>query len=66
MLNFTFDTIDSFDFICHEVSMEKNIIKLLNLNPEDVESLELIRSSNGNCDYKLILKKRNHICPYFD
>lgn len=46
--------------------MEKNIIKLLNLNPEDVESLESIRSSNGNCDYKLILKKRNHICPHFD
>ncbi|MBM6831774.1 hypothetical protein [Faecalicoccus acidiformans] len=46
--------------------MEKNIIKLLNLNPEDIEYLEPIRSSNGNCDYKLILKKRNHICPYFD
>lgn len=44
--------------------MEKNIIKLLNLNPEDVESLEPIRSSNGNCDYKLIFKKRNHICPH--
>ena len=44
--------------------MEKNIIKLLNLNPEEVESLEPILSSNGNCDYKLMLKKRNHICPY--
>lgn len=43
--------------------MEKNIIKLLNLNPEDVESLEPIRSSNGNCDYKLILKKKKSHLP---
>lgn len=43
--------------------MEKYILKTLNLNQEDVESIEPIPSDNEQFDYLITLKKRTHFCP---
>ena len=46
-----------------EVSMEKYILRTLNLIPEDVKSIDPIPSKNGHSDYLITLKIKDHFCP---
>lgn len=43
--------------------MEKYILRTLNLNQEDVKSIDPISSKNGQFDYLITLKIKEHFCP---
>lgn len=43
--------------------MEKHILRTLNLSPEDVKSIDPIPSKNGQYDYLITLKIKEHFCP---
>lgn len=40
--------------------MEKYILRTLNLAPEDVKSIDPISSKNGQSDYLITLKVKDH------
>ncbi|NJE41579.1 ISL3 family transposase [Faecalicoccus pleomorphus] len=43
--------------------MEKYILRILNLTPEDVKSIDPVPSKNGHSDYLITLKVKDHFCP---
>lgn len=45
-------------------NIENIILEKLNLSPDDVESLTPVPSDDGSDNFLLILKRKDHICPY--